>query len=174
MFLFFPRRLGVYLLLDLFFILLTLLPHLPTRFLFLCPPHPMHEVQSPRLLLASSWKKEPGLTYKRNTRSSALFSGRVTCLVAGFWSFIGRVGSVISIVVFMVYVGLIYYFLSCYDNQYFSILRNIIFCFMSRNTIVGRFCVVIMVLIDKRVVSILRHSFFRVTEHVVGRLCVFI
>ena len=41
---------------------------------------------------------------------------------------------------------------------------------MSRNTIFGRFCVVgIMVLIDKRVVSILRRSYFRVTGHVVGR-----
>ena len=38
---------------------------------------------------------------------------------------------------------------------------------MLRNTIFGRFCVAaIMVLIVKKVVSILRHSYFRVTEYV--------
>ena len=39
--------------------------------------------------------------------------------------------------------------------------------FMLHNTIFGRFCVAaIMVLIVKKVVSILRHSYFRVTEYV--------
>ena len=45
---------------------------------------------------------------------------------------------------------------------------------MSRNTIFGRFCVlVILVFVNESVVSILRRFLIRVTEHNVGRFFLF-